>query len=77
MNILITGEAGFIRSDVCRKLLKKGESVLGLYNLNEYYDSNFNKDRLMNIENCSKNFIGKWSFIQCDLLNTQFLKSII
>ena len=77
MNILITGEAGFIGSDVCRKLLKKSESVLGLDNLNEYYDSNLKKDRLMNIENCSKNFIGKWSFVQGDLLNTQLLKSII
>ncbi len=77
MNILITDEAGFIGSDVCRKLLKKGESVLGLDNLNEYYESNLKKDRLMNIENCSKNFICKWSFVQCDLLNTQLLKSII
>ena len=40
MKILVTGAAGFIGSYVCRHLLDRGDEVLGLDNLNDYYDVN-------------------------------------
>ena len=46
MNILLTGAAGFIGSHVARLLLDRGDSVLGLDNLNTYYDPQLKKDRL-------------------------------
>ena len=46
MKILITGSAGFIGSSLSIKLLEKGEEVLGIDNLNDYYDVNLKKARL-------------------------------
>ncbi|MBQ6914416.1 MAG: NAD-dependent epimerase/dehydratase family protein, partial [Kiritimatiellae bacterium] len=38
MPILVTGAAGFIGSHVCHRLLDRGEEVIGVDNLNDYYD---------------------------------------
>ena len=38
MNILITGVAGFIGFHLAKKLIEMGESVVGIDNLNDYYD---------------------------------------
>ncbi len=44
--ILVTGSAGFIGSHVTRRLLANGERVIGLDNLNAYYDPRLKADRL-------------------------------
>ena len=46
MKILVTGCAGFIGSHVCERLLKQGNIVLGIDNLNDYYDVNKKKENL-------------------------------
>ncbi len=46
MKVLITGTAGFIGSNVARQLLERGDEVIGLDNLNDYYDVNLKKARL-------------------------------
>tara|TARA_B100000780_G_scaffold32100_1_gene20280 strand:+ start:4179 stop:5186 length:1008 start_codon:yes stop_codon:yes gene_type:complete len=46
MNILVTGSAGFIGSQLCLKLLDRGETVLGIDNLNDYYNVELKKRRL-------------------------------
>lgn len=45
-NILVTGAAGFIGSHLSKKLLDNGATVVGLDNLNDYYDPNLKKARL-------------------------------
>ncbi|MDF1875742.1 NAD-dependent epimerase [Sulfurimonas sp. SAG-AH-194-I05] len=47
MKILITGTAGFIGSHLAIKLLQRGDSVVGLDNINDYYDQNVKYGRLM------------------------------
>ncbi|MBL0040320.1 MAG: NAD-dependent epimerase [Xanthomonadales bacterium] len=46
MTTLVTGTAGFIGSNVAMRLLARGERVIGLDNLNDYYDVNLKRARL-------------------------------
>ena len=46
MKLLVTGAAGFIGSYVCRMLLDRGDEVIGLDNINTYYDVNLKYGRL-------------------------------
>ncbi|MBI1236962.1 MAG: NAD-dependent epimerase/dehydratase family protein [Alphaproteobacteria bacterium] len=47
--IIVTGAAGFIGSHAVKALLDAGHSVLGIDNINEYYDSKLKNDRLKSI----------------------------
>lgn len=57
MRILVTGCAGFIGSHVTKRLLEEGNHVIGIDNLNDYYDVSLKKDRLKFLKN--KNFTFK------------------
>ncbi|MED5619604.1 NAD-dependent epimerase [Ideonella sp. BN130291] len=46
MNVLITGAAGFIGMHLALRLLERGDTVLGVDNLNDYYDPQLKRDRL-------------------------------
>jgi UDP-glucuronate 4-epimerase len=46
MRILVTGAAGFVGSSLARSLLDRGDEVLGLDNLNDYYDVSLKQARL-------------------------------
>jgi UDP-glucuronate 4-epimerase len=50
MKILVTGAAGFIGSFTAARLLARGDEVVGLDNLNDYYDVNLKKARLARLE---------------------------
>jgi UDP-glucuronate 4-epimerase len=49
MAIIITGAAGFIGAHVARQVLARGDHVVGLDNLNDYYDVQLKRDRLADI----------------------------
>lgn len=50
MKILVTGSAGFIGFHTAKKLLENGFEVIGLDNINDYYDTNLKRDRLKILE---------------------------
>ena len=55
MKVLITGAAGFIGSTLAKRLLGRGDEVIGVDNLNDYYDVNLKEARLARISS-HKNF---------------------
>ena len=72
MKILITGVAGFIGMHLAIKLMKLDFSVVGIDNLNNYYDLNLKLDRLENINLVKKNFL----FVKLDLNNKKEIKKL-
>lgn len=62
--ILVTGSAGFIGFHLCKKLLGDGFDVIGIDNLNDYYDVNLKKDRNKELEGNKK-----FRFINMDILD--------
>jgi len=71
MNILITGAAGFIGSKTADLLLRANHQVIGVDNLNDYYDPIFKKFRLNELSKYSN-----FTFIQLDIENHNELHSI-
>ena len=59
MIVLVTGVAGFIGFHTSKKLLKKGYTVVGIDNLNKYYDVKLKKNRIAHLKRLKKKFIFK------------------
>lgn len=70
---LITGVAGFIGANLANKLLLEGKKIkiIGIDNLNDYYDVNLKKYRLSKLEANSK-----FNFIKCDISSKEKLEEI-
>ncbi|WP_413295534.1 NAD-dependent epimerase [Synechococcus sp. MIT S9452] len=63
--VIVTGAAGFIGAAVSERLLSDGVSVVGVDNLNSYYDRTLKLSRLKRIESINKNL--DWSFLELDI----------
>ena len=71
MSILVTGAAGFIGYHLSKRLLAENDHVIGIDNMNDYYDVQLKKDRLAILENDS-NFV----FLEMDLANKDRLNQL-
>ena len=60
--ILVTGAAGFIGAALCERLLQRGDRVIGIDNLNDYYDPALKQARLARIEALAAPMAGAWRF---------------
>ena len=72
MKILVTGCAGFIGFHLSSFLLKKNIKVIGIDNINDYYDINLKKNRLKILKTYKK-----FSFNKFDLINKKKLDLVI
>ena len=71
--ILVTGCAGFIGSYLVKRLLGNPDySVIGLDNMNDYYDPSLKEERLRNINTINRNF----SFVRGDISDRKFVENI-
>ncbi len=86
MKILVTGTAGFIGYHLARKLLERGDEVVGLDNINDYYDVNIKYARLRELgidENklednqvLQSSTYLKHKFIKANLEDSQIIESL-
>ena len=76
--ILITGAAGFIGAALSKKLLLNRYHVIGIDNLNSYYDVNLKKDRIKDLIHTTEKINCKvnWKFYKCDITDYENLKEI-
>jgi UDP-glucuronate 4-epimerase len=72
MKILVTGAAGFIGFHLSKRLLDLDYHVIGVDNLNEYYDTHLKKDRLKILEAKEKFKFYKMDLADSDSLATLF-----
>ena len=70
MNILVTGAAGFIGFHLTKALLERGDNVVGIDNLNDYYDVKLKHDRLSILVDNDK--AKKFEFIKLNLFSILF-----
>ncbi|MEZ0330273.1 MAG: NAD-dependent epimerase/dehydratase family protein, partial [Methylophilaceae bacterium] len=74
MKILVTGAAGFIGFHTTLRLLNRGDQVIGVDNLNDYYDVSLKEARLAEI---SKHpLASNFSFIKMDLADTSLTDTL-
>jgi UDP-glucuronate 4-epimerase len=71
MKVLVTGAAGFIGFHVSQRLLERGDTVVGLDNLNDYYDPSLKESRLDIIRDNPE-----FSFVRMDLEDTDGLMGL-
>lgn len=71
MNILVTGAAGFIGFHLSKRLLAENHHVIGVDNLNDYYDVRLKSERLKQLENNDK-----FTFYKVDLADSVGLNEI-
>lgn len=71
MKIMVTGAAGFIGCALSIKLLERGDEVVGIDNLNDYYDVNLKLSRLERLKN-----YPAFKFIKVDLVDNQSIEKI-
>lgn len=76
--VLVTGAAGFIGSNLVKRLFKdvKNIHVVGIDNMNDYYDVNIKKERLNEIELLIGNESGKWNFVEGNIADKALIDSI-
>lgn len=77
--VLVTGAAGFIGCNLIQKLLStiSNIKVIGIDNLNDYYDVSIKEYRLQQIDNCSRKYPKSiWKFIKGSIADKNIIKYI-
>ena len=71
MKILVTGAAGFIGSALSLKLLERGDEVVGIDNLNDYYDVNLKRARLERLQSYER-----FTFIKLEIADRKAVEDL-
>ncbi len=71
MKILVTGAAGFIGMHLSKKLLDRGDEVVGIDNLNDYYEVQLKHDRLQQLDG-----YDRFTFIKMDMAERDAMQAL-
>ena len=74
MKVLVTGVAGFIGSAIAESLLQRGDTVVGIDNLNDYYDVSLKKARLERITKADK--LAIFQFMRLDISDRKAMETL-
>ena len=74
--VLITGCAGFIGAALSKRFIEANYKVIGIDNINNYYDQKLKYDRLKDIENLIINKKYLWKFVKVSIDNKTEIKKI-
>ena len=74
--ILVTGIAGFIGFHLCKRLISKGYKIIGIDNLNDYYDPNLKKNRIKKLHKISANKLNSFEMNISNLENIDEIEEI-
>jgi UDP-glucuronate 4-epimerase len=73
MAVLVTGSAGFIGFSTARVLLERGDEVVGIDNINDYYDPSLKQARLQKL---SQQYGNRFRFERMDFADAEALKRL-
>ena len=74
--ILVTGIAGFIGFHLSKRLISRGYKIIGIDNLNDYYDPNLKKSRLKKLQEISENKLNSFEIYITNLENIEKIEEI-
>lgn len=75
MKVLVTGAAGFIGFHVAKRLLERGDTVVGFDVVNDYYDPSLKDARLSVLNQAAGGANSAWSFIRADLADADVVNA--
>ena len=77
-SILVTGSAGFIGSNLVKRLFKdaEGAHIVGFDNVNDYYDVSLKEYRLAELEGLAADFSGSYVFVKGNLADCGMVFSL-
>jgi UDP-glucuronate 4-epimerase len=75
MKVLVTGNAGFIGHHVARTLMERGDSVVGVDAVNDYYDIALKEARLASLDETAKRTGAEYHFIRANLADGEVVRA--
>lgn len=77
-NVLVTGAAGFIGANLVKELFStvKNVHVIGIDNMNDYYDVTLKEHRLSEIEKLVKGENSKWTFVKGSIADKELIEKL-
>ncbi len=76
MKVLVTGTAGFIGFHTAQALLKRGDHVIGVDVVNDYYDATLKEARVKKLEELARTTNGSWHFHRIDLADRDAVNDV-